>query len=378
MLLMSEHSDTVDERETPSIDILGRSIVDQRRGSPLHVQVRRTLKALIDERFEHGQLFWPEKQIAERLGVSRGTIRQALGDLTREGLLLRQHAIGSFVCKNAAASIALTTVSLFISHYESDFLKEMLAQLAAACRNRRLRMEVYDTQKGELISNMYRQVERPPTEQGVILMLEPRATLELYTAFNDRNYRTVSIEPTPTDYPGASIETDSSVVVRIGVEYLTSLGHQRIVLLVNEPVESPSVQMKIRAFNEMKQAGKIPSGDVVVCGAKYWDNSYQAAYAHMEEVWLLRPSAIFAVSDSGAWAALKWLDQHNIEVPGQVSVLGFENSVPSRYVHPPLTTIAHPVVDLAQGAVDMLIDGSLEHVYLPPKLIVRDSVAPPA
>jgi len=369
---MSIHSGSP-KQSLPSLDILGRAIVDSQRGTPLHLQVRQALREIIDDHFVDGQLFWPEKIVAERLGVSRGTVRQAIGELTREGLLLRHHARGSFVQKGTEQRLSLTTVSLFLSHYDSDFLKEMLPHIAAACRIHSLRLEVFDTHEGELTSKMYRQIERPPAEQGVILLLEPRATMALYTAFHDRGYRTVTIESPVPNFSGPSVGTDPAAALQIGMEYLLSLGHNRIVFLVNEPAEAISVQSKIATFESMKKEGILPEAVLIQCGITFWENSHQAAYRHMDEVWAHNPTAIYTASDPGAWAAMKWLYEHKIDVPGDVSVLGFEDVAPSRHLSPALSTVAHPMEQIALEAVEMLIEGRTGQVMLAPVLVVRES-----
>ena len=356
----------------PSLDILGHAIVDSQRGTPLHLQVRQALRALIDEHFIDGQLFWPEKMIAERLGVSRGTVRQAIGELARDGLLERHHARGSFVHKDKALT-SLTTVSLFISQYESDFLKEMLPQVLAAARTNGLRLEVFDTLRGELTSHSYRQIERPSSEQGVILMLEPRPTLTLHNAFHERGYRTVSIEPGVSNYPGPSVGTNQIAAVHIAVDYLSSLGHRRILFLVNEPAEHSSVQAKISAFDAMRREGVVPEGITVLCGTAFQQSSYQTAYDHMPEVWAHRPTAIFTASDPGAWAAMKWLHENSIKIPEDISVLGYEDVAPSKHLNPPLSTIAQPMEKLALEAVDMLVKGRTGHLLLQPTLVARQS-----
>ena len=142
------------------------------------------------------------------------------------------------------------------------------------------------------------------------------------------------------DGPYPVVETDARMAAQMGVDFLRALGHERITLLVNEPATVISVQEKIEQFRV-----SYPHGRVVICGTQVWDNSYQASYAHMGEVWNVAPSeqptAIMTTSDPGAWAALRWLAERHVSVPGQVSVLGFEDVRSSRFMHPSLSSIAH-------------------------------------
>lgn len=68
-----------------SVEVLERALIHRRRGLPLHLQVQSALRQAIEEHFEDGQSFWTEALLVERLGVSRATVRQALGELSRQG-----------------------------------------------------------------------------------------------------------------------------------------------------------------------------------------------------------------------------------------------------------------------------------------------------
>jgi DNA-binding LacI/PurR family transcriptional regulator len=121
----------------------------------------------------------------------------------------------------------------------------------------------------------------------------------------------------------------------------------------------------------------------VVCETQAWQSSYEAAYRHMTEVWDYwsgpKATAIFTVSDPGAWAVLKWFRERGIDVPGDVSVMGFENAASSAHVTPALTTIAHPMAEVAARSIDVLMappsQASQLHM-IAPALIVRDSTGP--
>src|SRR4051812_27156842 len=96
----------------PSLDLINRTVgVDTRLDAPLHAQVRRVLRLAIEQHFDDGQRFSTESAIIAQLGVPKGTVRRALSDLTRDGLLQRQVANGSFVRKGVQHSG--TTLGVF-------------------------------------------------------------------------------------------------------------------------------------------------------------------------------------------------------------------------------------------------------------------------
>jgi LacI family transcriptional regulator len=90
------------------------------------------------------------------------------------------------------------------------------------------------------------------------------------------------------------------------------------------------------------------------------------------------PTAIFAFDDLGAWAALKWCSDNGLSVPKDISILGFANDKPSAFTHPALSTIAHPIAEIASTAVDLLtLRGETKQTrLLLPSLVVRESTGP--
>ena len=208
-------------------------------------------------------------------------------------------------------------------------------------------MKLHWLHQKEPVESILAQCQESTEETAFVLNLGSDVNGPLYHALSRRGYKTVSRDPMPHGYTGDVVATDARAAVRLGLEHLFSLGHQRIVLLVNEPIRDKSVVDKIDEFLlRMSERGLSLTGRIVVCGTQAWQNSHEAAYRHMAEVWDSwagpMPTAIFTVSDPGAWAVLKWFRERGVGVPGDVSVMGFENAASSAHVTPALTTLAHP------------------------------------
>ena len=234
----------------PSIDLLDKFIIDRRRGAPLHEQILRALRKMIEAHFQDGDAFFTEMEIVERLGVSRATVRQALGELSRDGTLLRRPSIGTVVSKKVVTTghsgmpfvgeqTGLSYVGVVIPEYDSEMTAMLLQKIVEESRFRGYTVQAYYTHRGEDLQRAYRQIRRSPAEERFILYLTPEATVELSEALWDSGYRTVSIEAPSRTYSGTVVETDARMAVQMGIDYLRSLGHERITLLVNEPAVNP-------------------------------------------------------------------------------------------------------------------------------------------
>jgi DNA-binding LacI/PurR family transcriptional regulator len=96
-----------------------------------------------------------------------------------------------------------------------------------------------------------------------------------------------------------------------------------------------------------------------------------------------RPTAIFGWNDTAALRALLALRDLNIKVPDQVSVIGFDDAPATVTAEPPMTTVRQPYREIGAQAVEALIariknsKTPSQRFYLPGRLIVRDSTAPP-
>jgi DNA-binding LacI/PurR family transcriptional regulator len=92
-----------------------------------------------------------------------------------------------------------------------------------------------------------------------------------------------------------------------------------------------------------------------------------------------RPTAILALSDAIAFGVIEAAQQHGMNVPGQLSVVGFDDLEASKLVRPPLTTIRQPIKEKGQRAAELLMDavrvrvGTAHHIMLPVELVVRRS-----
>jgi LacI family transcriptional regulator len=93
-----------------------------------------------------------------------------------------------------------------------------------------------------------------------------------------------------------------------------------------------------------------------------------------------RPTAIFACNDMIAFGVINELNNQGIEVPGEMSVIGFDDIEMTQMINPPLTTIGHPKYEMGRFACNMLIDllngveANIKEIVLQPKLIERKSV----
>ena len=95
-----------------------------------------------------------------------------------------------------------------------------------------------------------------------------------------------------------------------------------------------------------------------------------------------RPTAMFAGNDVVAYGAMQAIKDAGLAIPGDISLIGFDDDLPSRYVNPLLTTVTNPTPSLGAAAARLLIGTLQGHIALEPAralpmpLAVRDSCRP--
>ncbi|UFJ39918.1 LacI family transcriptional regulator [Brevibacillus humidisoli] len=94
------------------------------------------------------------------------------------------------------------------------------------------------------------------------------------------------------------------------------------------------------------------------------------------------PSAIFACNDLLAAGAIQAAKEHGLTVPGDLSVIGFDNTILATITDPPLTTVSQPIQSMGREVIDLMVSeiknekGHKSRIVLLPELVVRDSTAP--
>ncbi|OBZ10558.1 LacI family transcriptional regulator [Bacillus sp. FJAT-27264] len=167
------------------------------------------------------------------------------------------------------------------------------------------------------------------------------------------------------------------------VEYLARLGHRRIAHISGGVNTTPGSRRQEGYEAAMLQQKLELRDSYIVTGAYY---SMESGYNAMLELLRLpqRPTAVFASGDLLAFGAVKAAQDSGLAVPGDISVMGYDDIELARYVTPALTTVRQDTellgsqaAEILLAAIDKIPDGKVA-LALPVEVIVRDSCASPA
>jgi len=160
--------------------------------------------------------------------------------------------------------------------------------------------------------------------------------------------------------------------------YLLELGHTRIGCVAG-PADASSATERVRGFrNAIAEAG-LPAQPVVE--ADFHFSGGREATARLLERGA-DFTALFAANDLMAAGAVRELHSRGISVPGDVSVIGFDDAPLAEMISPALTTMRQPLQEMAQAAVSLLLSrltdadsGQPTRRVLPTTLVIRESTA---
>jgi len=163
-------------------------------------------------------------------------------------------------------------------------------------------------------------------------------------------------------------------------EHLAALGHKRIGFIAG-PEGYLSARERRGGFIEgLKTHGLDIAPDIEIEGAYTFDSGHAAALKILDRA--DRPTAIFASNDEMAIGAYKAAFELGIQIPADLSLVGYDDSPMATRVSPPLTTVHLPSRDMARAAAAALLtaddekDGKTGAIIFESALVVRDSTGP--
>ena len=186
----------------------------------------------------------------------------------------------------------------------------------------------------------------------------------------------VTIESTGRNL-GHSLSVDQVAGARLATRHLIELGHTEITH-ISGPQDWIEADARMQGFlheiNEAELRTRAPIlGD--------W-SAHFGYYAGLELLRFRDFTAVFAGNDQMALGFMHACRDSGLDVPGDISVVGFDDIPEAAHFSPPLTTVRQNFAEIGRRAVALLLselngDTGLDHKQIEPELIVRSSTARP-
>ena len=166
--------------------------------------------------------------------------------------------------------------------------------------------------------------------------------------------------------------------------HILSLGHHRIGFIVGNPEQTASEE-RLRGYRDALAKADIPADEALIGRGLFTYRSGLDAAEKLLDV-PNPPTAIFASNDDMAAATVAVAHRRDLDVPGDLTVCGFDDTTLATAIWPELTTIHQPIADMSRAAVEMLVSAirrpraggeKQQHIVLDFTLVRRQSDAAP-
>lgn len=322
------------------------------------------------------------EDVAERAGVSTATVSRVLNNLgvvktsTRARVLKAMEELKYYpnVHARALAGGVSKTLGLVVSNLENPFFLDIFRVLEEHAH--RLGYEVlvantdYDPERLE--SSVRTMIGRRLAGLALVISeISPSLLDELV----ERKIRTVVYDVGAPRRKVVSIKTNYKKGTQRVAEYLHSLGHRKMAFVGHHPSLGP-LSDRQQAFVEVMQRYSREIEYTTIADSDDYAGGRRAARQLFTSGF--RPTAILCVNDFMAVGVLRELRDLGLDVPGDVSVAGFDNIRLSEVVHPALTTLHIPRDVIGRHIFDSLTGhktGAREagEIIIEPELVVRES-----
>jgi GntR family transcriptional regulator, arabinose operon transcriptional repressor len=355
---------------------------------PLYQRIYSDLKRRIDGgEWVNGSILPTENELCETYRVSRGTVRQVLAELEKEGLVRRERGRGTFLIRTGLEkplqSASHPSISFIVPYVRDSFVSSIL-------------LGVENTARASGCAVVFNHVENDLGEQELALrtafqhdsagiILYPVNSTDASPALNEliqRDFPLVLVDRYIrglfTDY----VTSDNFGGGLVATQHLLSLGHRRVSFL-NWTEMATTMEHRRTGYRQALQEAGIAWEE----GLEWEVKGYPEIDLEALEEKLIapgRPTAIFAANDQLALAVQRVARSLKLSIPEDLALVGFDNLEISAHVDIPITTVAQPTFEMGKLAGEILLNkvksAASERAFcpsqrrvLPVQMIVRQS-----
>ncbi|WP_129731674.1 LacI family DNA-binding transcriptional regulator [Ectobacillus funiculus] len=321
--------------------------------------------------------------VAEKAGVSISTVSKVMND-QQVGKKSKQKVLKVMQELNYRPSVlasALTgkrtsTIGLLLPDLANPFVAEMARRVEDRAHEFGFSLVICSTDLN------------PEKEERSVSLLRQKSVdgFILASAFNNRrviadlvgdNIPVLLLSESHPQFAVNSINIDNVVGGYQVASHLVSLGHTRIAVIGEDATSS---QQRINGYKQaFQESGLTVHEDLIAIS----DSSVEHAQRLTKE--LLnhpkKPTAIIACNDVLAIGAILAAREIGLDIPKDLSITGFDNTLLSKSCDPPLTTVEQGLDKMCAQAVDLLIEEiegkstSKQRILVLPQLVIRKSTA---
>jgi LacI family transcriptional regulator len=333
------------------------------------------------------------EDVARAAGVSAMTVSRVINgkrnvrDSTREAVLKAIEEL-NYSPNTAARTLAAgeaTHIGLLYANPSAAYLSQFLVGALEGARKTgaQLVLEACESESASEQAETARRFLQSGLD-GIILPPPLSESMAVHAEVSAAKMPMVTVAMGLPHEENLNVRIDDFAAAREITNYLLKLGHREIGFVRGHPNMTASSE-RFRGFvAALEEAGLDPDKAAVEQGYFTYRSGLVAAERLLARE--RRPTAIFASNDDMAAAVVNIAHRRGLDVPRDLSVVGFDDTALATTVWPELTTIRQPVAEMAEAGIELLMndlrnggegDERESERVLRHELIVRDSAAAP-
>jgi DNA-binding LacI/PurR family transcriptional regulator len=324
-------------------------------------------------------------EVAKKVGVSEATVSRVLNgkagvsDSTREAVLTALDVLG-YERPSKLRGQRARLIGLVVPEVQNPIFPALAEVIGANLAQRGFTPVLCTRAAGGMSEANYVDMLLEQHASGVVFAggnyHEAAAPHEHYRLLRARGVPVVLINAAVDNLGFPCVSTDDASAAVQAFTHLSALGHERIGLVLGPEDHMPS-RRKLAAFTEAAEQAGISAAAVE--HALFSLEGGQAATTRMLREGV---TGVICASDVLALGAIRAVRRAGLTVPGDVSVVGYDDSAWLNCTDPPLTTVRQPIQSMGRSAVALLVNqmetviAHPEELLFEPELVVRGSTGP--
>lgn len=356
--------------------------------------VKRAVKSrIIDGIYTPNQKISSESELMKEFGVSRHTVRLAIGDLVSAGWLYREQGSGTFCANRTAAENSQSPSTqkniAIVTTYLSDYIFPSIIRGAESRLSEEgYQVSIFSTNNDHEIERIV--LEKILSQQFDGVIVEPTKSgsanpnITYYLKLEERAIPYIMINAFYDELEPISIVMDDEKGGFLQTEHLLKLGHKNIAGCFKTDDTQGIKRMK--GFLKAHRKNNIPINPSHIITYNTEEKSTKPVQ-ELEKLLSISNNSITGLvcyNDELAMRLLDLLRTKNIQVPEDISIVGHDNSMLAEISEVKLTSVVHPQSEMGEAAADTIMElihtknknsngfSTSSKVY-EPELVVRSS-----
>jgi LacI family transcriptional regulator len=326
------------------------------------------------------------QQVAEKAGVSTASVSRVLNDSSLVTSELKTRVLQAieelgYYPNRAARHLragVVRKVGVLFADISNPFFTSVLAGIESALQQAEYVLVLGNSNEDARIEQLHLNAF---LEEGVagIIFAATTTEKERYQFVLQAGVPMLSIDRTVEGLKIDTITINNVDAAYHATNHLIDLGHKHIAFISGPENRTTARYRQIGYLQAMKDAGNLAPR--IEIGNFRQEGGYQAMRALIRSDH--KPSAVLVANGLMALGALQSIHEHNLAIPNEIAIVGFDDMPWVTSLQPPLTVIAQPTFEMGRIAARLLLDrirtpeNPIQRINLETQLIIRKSCGYP-